>query len=333
MSDINLQKIKARIWNSIVRNMRNKNSYFMIYPAYWHQKICKYSGDDTSAQNYFAAIPNRGAGIGHQMANWIAGYWYAGRFGLNFAHIPFSSERWEKLLGFGDNEVTVDELIKQHRYKSVSLPLFDENRPEEIALIKKIIRSYSNRKVVFIAEQDQFYRAQFGVINKLKEKFYNTESRQLNQLVYDANYFNIAIHIRRGDIAIEGKSKNPNFQKRWQDNNYFELVLTNVIRNLNTKRPVMIYLFSQGKPEDFAQFKKFENLHFCLDMDPQDSFVHMVYADLLITSKSSFSYKPALLNNGIKVCPRNFWHDYPETDDWILADEDGNFDYSKLKVV
>ena len=25
---------------------------------------------------YFAAIPNRGAGIGHQLANWIAGYWF-----------------------------------------------------------------------------------------------------------------------------------------------------------------------------------------------------------------------------------------------------------------
>ena len=47
-----------------------------------------------------------------------------------------------------------------------------------------------------------------------------------------------------------------------------------------------------------------------------------------ITSKSSFSYKPALLNkNGIKVCPRNFWHGYPDTKDWIMCDNDGNIEW------
>jgi len=32
-------------------------------------------------------------------------------------------------------------------------------------------------------------------------------------------------------------------------------------------------------------------------MGEQDSFMHMVFADLLITSRSSFSYKPALMSN------------------------------------
>jgi hypothetical protein len=59
----------------------------------------------------------------------------------------------------------------------------------------------------------------------------------------------------------------------------------------------------------------------------------MVYADLLITSKSSFSYKPALLNKGIKLCPKKFWHDYPSMEDWVLADENGNFDLKKLESV
>jgi hypothetical protein len=48
-------------------------------------------------------------------------------------------------------------------------------------------------------------------------------------------------------------------------------------------------------------------------------------ADLLITSKSSFSYKPALLSKGLKVCPKDFWHGYPDTSDWILVDEKGSF--------
>jgi hypothetical protein len=52
----------------------------------------------------------------------------------------------------------------------------------------------------------------------------------------------------------------------------------------------------------------------------------MVNADLLITSKSSFSYKPALLSNGIKVCPKNFWHRYPDKLDFILVADDGILD-------
>ena len=49
----------------------------------------------------------------------------------------------------------------------------------------------------------------------------------------------------------------------------------------------------------------------------------MVYADALITSKSSFSYKPALLNRGVKFSPKNFWHSYPNDPNWILLDEEG----------
>jgi hypothetical protein len=77
---------------------------------------------------------------------------------------------------------------------------------------------------------------------------------------------------------------------------------------------------------DFLYFEALGNVELCLDMDAQSSFLHMVYADLLITSKSSFSYKPALLSRGIKVCPRNFWHGYPERYDWLLADENGSLD-------
>jgi len=37
-----------------------------------------------------------------------------------------------------------------------------------------------------------------------------------------------------------------------------------------------------------------------------------------------------LLSNGIKVCPKDFWHGYPDTDDWILVENDGSFEVSKL---
>src|SRR5207244_945685 len=100
--------------------------------------------------NYFSAVPNRGAGIGHQMANWIAGYWFAQQFGLKFAHIPFSSQKWENLLGFGDDEISVKCLVQDHNYRKVKLPLFDETNTKEFEAIKRIINSYNGKKIVFL---------------------------------------------------------------------------------------------------------------------------------------------------------------------------------------
>ena len=270
---------------------------------------------------YFAAIPNRGAGIGHQLANWIAGYWFAKVFELGFAHIPFSSEKWEKFFEFGSGEILLDNLIRQG-YKVKRLPKFDENDIESLSLIKQIIASYTGKKVVFVAEQDQVNQAQYGIMDVMKAKYYNAEYRRSEHLLYNSDHYNIAIHIRRGDIMSD--PDNPNLAMRFLANDYYERVLQQILKRLSTTKDVHLYLFSQGSPKDYAEFEKFDNLHWCLDMNPQDSFSHMVFADLLITSKSSFSYKPALISNGIKVCPKNFWHLYPDTSDWILADDYGN---------
>lgn len=317
-----INKIHNKVRKSIVSSSRNKKFYTKLYKSYWHSVFYNVTNNKKTT-NYYAAIPNSGAGIGHQMANWIAGYWFAQQMELQFAHISFSSSQWESFLGFGEKEKNIEELLSIG-YCKVNLPLFDEYNPTEVELQKKIIASYSNKKVVFVAEQDQFYRNQFGVIDAIQEKFIKAPARENDSLIYDSNNFNIAIHVRRGDIVIGQENKNDNLLMRWQGNDYFVTVLQNVLMKLKTEKPIKIYLFSQGTKNDFPEFEQFNNLLFCLDMNAQDSFLHMVFADLLITSKSSFSYKPALLNKGIKVCPEDFWHGYPESCDWIQVDNAGN---------
>lgn len=324
-----VNKIKDKIWAQVVLYARNHFYYPYIYRSYWNYLLHK----DNIAKNttcYYAARPNPGAGIGHQMANWIAGLWYAKQFGLKFAHLPFSTLQWEEFLGFGVGEKTVRDL-KVQGYKTRKLPLFNENNTIERELNRKIIQSYAGKKVVFIAEQDQFYRDQYGVMDELKQKFYQAPARKKDHLIYSSENFNIAIHVRRGDIMAD--PTNPNLLMRYLSNDYFEKVLCQVLENIHTTKPIHIYFFSQGKPEDYPEFEHFPNLHWCLYMNAQDSFLHFVYADLLIASKSSFSYKPALLNNGIKVCPRNFWHSYPNCKDWILCENDGTFDINELAFV
>jgi hypothetical protein len=319
------EKIKRRIWGGIVRALCGSVVYPLLYRSWWHSRFFR-SKNSAAVQQFLAARPNPGAGIGHQMANWIAGLWFARVFDLSFAHIPFSSKAWEQFLGFGNGEKTLAELVSFHGYRVVTLPGFDELNDGAIAEIRKIILSYAGRKAVFVLEQDQGYRDQFGVMSQIQCKFENSASRSLDKLVYDADCFNVAVHVRRGDIVAGQMNGNPNLVMRWQDAKYFENVLAAVLGKISTVKPVMIFVFSQGSREELQGFEKFGQVEFCLDMGAQESFLHMQRADLLITSKSSFSYKPALLSRGVKVCPRHFWHGYPDGDDWVLADEDGTLD-------
>ena len=326
------KKLYGYFWTKIVAISRKRFYYNFLYKSFWHGLLVQNRSGSIQC-NYFTARPNQGAGIGHQMANWIAGYWFAKQFELSFAHIPFSAASWEHFLGFGENEAHVQNLLKVDKYKKVSLPLFREDVEKDTLMIKKIISSYGDKKVVFVCEQDQFYKDQFGIMDVLKTKFFNAASRKNDVLIYAKEDFNIAIHVRRGDIVVGQKNGNKNLQLRWQDNTYFVTVIKTVLDNISTERPVRIYLFSQGGKEEFGEFEQFPNIHFCLNMSAQDSFLHMVYADLLISSKSSFSYKPALISNGIKVCPANFWHGYPSDESFILVDDNGNFNTINLKGI
>lgn len=299
--------------------------YVRHYASYRHSLKHK---PDVTFVNFIAARPNPGAGIGHQMANWMAGYHLAQVFGLKFAHISFSSLQcpmkpslWDSFLGFGECEASYTDLIS-HGYKKVLLPRFNETDEYQLNVIKRIIASYTDEKVVFLCEQDQFYRDLHTLIPDLQQKFYAAPARKLDKLMFDNKNFNVAIHVRRGDIMAD--PSNPNLAMRYLSNDYFQKVLSQVIEMVKTDKPVHIWFFSQGKPEDYPEFTHFPNLHWCMEMGAQESFLHMVYADLLITSKSSFSYKPALLNRGIKVCPENFWHGYPNSNDWVMVDNHGN---------
>lgn len=323
-------KIKKKIWEKIVKHFRPTFFYFFLYKSYWHFLLKKRISTAQNS-NYFAAYPNVGAGIGHQLANWIAGYWFAKKFSLNFAHVSFPNNEWEFFLGFGENEIKVDSLTANKEYKKILLPLFDEDKKREVDLIQNIINSYSLQKIVFIAEQDQFYRDQFGNIQELKKKFYLSSARKYDHLIYSKDNFNIAIHIRRGDISVGQVNHNSNLLMRWQSNDYFIKLLKDIIKCLNVSKPIKIFLFSQGVRTDFLEFEEFENIEFLLEMKPIDCFLHMIFADLLVTSKSSFSYKPALLSNGVKIVPKDFWHGYPKGKDWILVDESGYFNGDYLK--
>lgn len=322
LKKISCQNICRKIHKLVLNQIGN-----WVYPSYWRYRIKGRVENPNLSNCYFTALPNPGAGIGHQMANWISGYWWAKQFNIRFAHLPFSTEKWDTFLGFGEGEPKVENLRKQG-WIIRRIPKFPNETPNEIQFVRDIMSTYSGKKVIFLCEQDQGYRKQYGAIPYIQNKFYSAAARIGQTLKYDNIHLNIAIHVRRGDIMLDPNHEN--LKIRYLSNMYFERVLEQVAMHFSKvqDKPIKIYFFSQGTPEDYPEFHKYENLVWCMDMGAQESFLHMVYADVLITSKSSFSYKPALLNKGIKVCPKNFWHGYPATEDWIMCDNEGNVEWN-----
>lgn len=295
-----------------------------LFRAYWHYRFAK--GKKGAAAEgrrtlYLTQRPNRGAGIGHQMGNWNSGYWFAERFGVQYAYSPFPALSWDAFLGLGEGALTAKELLRRG-YKKRKLPYFDENSEADMRLIQGIIDSYRGKRVVFFLELDQFYAKQYGAMEHIKKKFNSASAREKDRLIYEPDCLNIAVHIRRGDITIGQETKEPGLTKRWLTTVYYERLLRELLPLLPADTAYRIYLFSQGTEADFPELKDIPNLVYCLDMPAQESFLHMVRADILLTSKSSFSYKPALLSDGLKLCPAHFWHGYPEREDWIAVDEE-----------
>ena len=298
---------------------------------------------------YLTQVPNEGAGIGHQIANYIGGVHYARIFGAKHARAGFKDAKWELFFGFGEGEVSVEALKKQG-YKMLRLPYFDEEK--DAAIIRDIIASYEGQKVILQTELDQFYEKQYEEMAFIKKKFEGAKARQNEKDSFDEKDIHIAVHIRRGDIVEGQTTGEQTLTKRWLTMEYYENAVQDVVssmqdgdlltghanawkeslpdifRNLEEKKgnggEIILHIFSQVKKEDYTQFEQFGKVDYCLDKDAMESFLMMVRADILILSKSSFSYKPALLADGIRICPPHFWHGYPDTPDWMVAEEDGH---------
>jgi hypothetical protein len=139
------------------------------------------------------------------------------------------------------------------------------------------------------------------VLNLFREMYF---SKEKPELYYNNECINIALHIRRGDVNM----KTPKHISRYTSNNcYIELLkkmdLTNSI----------IHIFSEGTEKDFEDIvTNFPNNKFEMHISEeiQTTFHHLVMADVLVLSRSSFSYCAGLLNVNTKIANimKDWWH-------------------------
>ena len=158
--------------------------------------------------------------------------------------------------------------------------------------------------VIFALKWPYFYKEIEADINT----FHNHPSFKRIQDYYFANktnpfdlgYRNIAVHVRR-PLSFDNRA-----QGTGTPDKYFLDCMATCMASASQEKPIRFHLYSNGRPEDFEDYKKFPvQLH--LEDDTFMSFVGMTFSDILITSASSFSYTAALLSKG-EVIYLPFWH-------------------------
>jgi hypothetical protein len=138
--------------------------------------------------------------------------------------------------------------------------------------------------------------------NKLKNIFYKGKHSP-----FDKNYINIAVHVRRHnsrDTRIAGTDT--------PDSYYLNII--NTIRKKYIDKQLKFHIYSQGNENNFNVYKNNDTI-FHLNESVKDTFTGLVYGDILVMSRSSFSYIAALLSNGI-IYYEKFWH--TPLSSWII---------------
>lgn len=143
-----------------------------------------------------------------------------------------------------------------------------------------------------------------AAFHKVRAAFYKDKTSQ-----FDSTYMNVAVHVRRFNTrdCRTGGTDTP-------DSYYLDVM--NKIRSkyLGTQpKPLKFHIYSQGIPTSFREYVA-DDVVLHLNESIQDTFTGFVFADILVTSQSSFSYVAALLSYGT-VYYQKFWH--PPLNHWI----------------
>jgi hypothetical protein len=147
----------------------------------------------------------------------------------------------------------------------------------------------------------------------LRSKFHKNKQPQ------PGNAFTIALHVRRGDVTTDDKKHASRFTPNAAFIHTLECLKEAVAARVSDAR---ILLFSQG---DSAIFEEFARAGCDLRLDCSAIATHreLVEADVLVMSKSAFSYTAGVLNEGISLYDP---HKYRPLRDWIVRAPDGGFD-------
>ena len=122
----------------------------------------------------------------------------------------------------------------------------------------------------------------------------------------------VAVHVRRGDVGPG------NWTSRYAPNAWYAtLMASGALRRRFGGGPLEFRVYSEGLPADFSDLAALGAV-LRLGGDPLQAVADFLDADVLVLSKSSFSFVPALFREGPVVFTSGRWV-RPPLDAWVDA--------------
>ena len=291
-----------------------------------------------AGDNSFITCSGKQDRAGAQALSILSTMLFAERVGLQYVHTPFQfiaqspepssqepvsggpelAESWEKFFNLGEGELLASQVAPHlERRRLLSLTELPFGRPNMLYAVRSA-HEYAN------AFPDQYLR----LVDRFSLKYYSSGKDSLTEY-YDPSRLNVAVHVRRGDVRADNKHVN-----RYTPNAHVASVVEearSAARSLGLTPSV--HLYSEGDETEFGELRDMD-ITFHLGESPFLTFHNMVRADVLLMSKSTFSYVAALLSRGVVVyesfqgVPTN--HKPLRT--WLRADNHGRLDQKRLST-
>lgn len=140
-----------------------------------------------------------------------------------------------------------------------------------------------------------------GDIRKSIANQYSIVSKSL-PLYFNKDKVNVALHIRT--YSSTDCDSNP-CRELYSPGNFMETFFINTIHKLHceykSKGELDFHIYSQGAETSFSNFKNLGySIHLHLEEHPITTFHHLIKADVLVMSKSSFSYNAGYYSLGVR---------------------------------
>eukprot|EP00591_Stephanopyxis_turris_P007348 CAMPEP_0195507214 /NCGR_PEP_ID=MMETSP0794_2-20130614/709_1 /TAXON_ID=515487 /ORGANISM="Stephanopyxis turris, Strain CCMP 815" /LENGTH=473 /DNA_ID=CAMNT_0040633823 /DNA_START=197 /DNA_END=1615 /DNA_ORIENTATION=- len=193
------------------------------------------------------------------------------------------------------DEICRNNAIPRNGFLNCLLQVPIDSEDDNTYVAQWHIEEHGGTDAFFTESFRNIIRKRFWKVNRHRLKHYSDE--------VDSSEYNIAMHIRRGDVPKKMK-------KRWTEQSVF----ATVARRICESHPgAIVHVFSSGKNTD-GGWEEIENIGgkcgsiiFHLDEYEFDTWAHLVAADSLVISKSTFSYVPALISGGDVYFPHDYW--------------------------
>lgn len=252
------------------------------------------------------------------------------------------------LTSVGLRSQRVMRMAKQRRWKIVTLPKIEKQYPNQIENLDyrkatECVRSYRNESEILFLLPSEYARCDgcyFDTIDLLRALYQQSRAkRQVRPVFRDSQTVKVSVNVRRGDIVGTEIHKG-----RLLTDAYYCSIINVLVQHLSRKCEINIfseanrhgkYVNEHGEVVDWFDHPLLPKGTISkVYLDPKkwlEAIDGMIESDILICSKSGFSYLAANLTNAIKIVPP-MWHSFDHLDDIILTDGiSGTFAYEELE--